>query len=696
MPRPPLSARLNAALTLACLAIVFAIVTVAGGAHAGAAPARSASATADPAAVDSGATSHLLRFPTLSRDEIAFTYAGDIWSVPRGGGIARQLTTDPGLELFARYSPDGKWIAFTGQYDGNRDVYVIPAEGGEPKRLTFWTDIGHVSERTAPNNEVIGWTPDGTRVLFRSRHQAWETRAGRLFTVGLDGSLPQPLPVPEGGLAAFSPDGRKIAYNRIFRNFRTWKRYRGGQTQSLWIYDLAGNKLEKLTENDSNSTDPVWIGDRIYFTSDRDKTSNLFSIDPATKKVAKLTDHAEYDSRWASGGPGGVVYENGGDIYLLDTAAGKSARVEIRVPGDRPSARPEFVAVSDKITEFSLSPDAKRALFVARGEVFTVPAEKGNIRNLTSSSGVHERGASWSPDGRFIAYVSDRTGEDEIWIAAQDGKGEARRLTTDGHGWRFGPSWSPDGKKIAFADKDLKLFVVDAGSGKITEADQAKEAEISDYGWSPDSRFIAYTKQNPQQLHQVYLYSLESGKVKSVTSEMNDSYNPVFDPDGRYLYFLSDRDLNASLGAFDLSYVYDNPTKVYALTLRKDVPSPFAPESDEVKPGGEGGKEGEKKGGGTKEAGKEAPKEVKPLKIDLEGIEERIAVFPMEAGALSNLHASKAAVYYQSGPSPRLTGGPEGPSQSLHVFDLEKRKDAMLMSGIGGVDMSADGSKLIY
>jgi tricorn protease len=672
--------------------LIVAVPAILLGALALALP-RGSPAAAEP---DEAAATRLLRFPTLSRDAIAFAYAGDIWSVPRAGGVARAITTDPGIEMFPRYSPDGTMIAFTGQYDGNRDVYVVSAWGGEPRRLTFWADTGQPSERAGPNNMVIGWTPDGKRILFRSRHQAWEDRAGRLYTIGLDGGLPEPLPMPEGGLAAYSPDGRRVVYNRIWLNFRTWKRYRGGMTPNLWIYDLSGNRLDKLTENDNSSTEPVWIGDRIYFTSDRDRTGNLFSIDPASRQVAKLTDHKEYDVRWASGGPGGIVYENGGDIFFYDIAASRSSKVVIRVPSERPAARPGFVALADKITEFGLSPDGKRALFVARGEVLTVPAEKGNTRNLTNSSGAHDRGASWSPDGKWIAYLSDRTGEEEIWIAPQDGSAEARRLTTDGHCWRFAPLWSPDSRKLAFADKDQKLFWVDAATGKATLADQAKEFEIYDYAWSPDSRWLAYNKQDPDQMRQIFLYSLDTGRVTRVTSEMSDSRAPVFDPQGRYLYFLSDRDLNASIGRFDLSYVYNNLTRVYALTLRRDLPSPLAPESDEVKPGGAGEKAEDKK---KEEGAKDAAKEVPPLRIDLEGIEERIAAFPMEPATMSHLAAGKTIVYYMTGPSPTLGGaggGDDGPKQALHAFDLEKRKDAVVIEGIDEYDLSADGARIIY
>jgi tricorn protease len=653
--------------------------------------------------------SRLLRFPALSKDSIAFVNGGDIWIAPRAGGLARQLTSDPGLEWFPRFSPDGKWIAFIGQYDGNRDVYLIPSEGGVPKRLTWWIDTGSPSERQGPNNLALGWTPDGKRVLFRSRHLSWEDRAGRLFTVSAEGGFPEQVGVPEGGFATFSPDGKKLFYNRIFRDFRTWKRYRGGMTQNLWIYDLTANKLEKITENDNTSRDPMWIGDTLYFNSDRDRTFNLFSSDTSGKNVKKLTQFTDFDVRWASAGPGGIVFENGGYIYLYDIASGKNAKVSIQVPSERRAVRAEFKKVNDLIEDASLSPEGKRIVFTARGDLFSVPAEKGNTRILAASSNSHERDAAWSPDGKWIAYVSDQTGEDEIWRVPQDGKGPQERLTTDGHCRLFGPAWSPDSKKIAFADKDLKVYVLDVATKKITQADQAKYGEVTGYKWSPDSRWLTYHKTDFQGFHQVFLYSLDSGKVTRVTSEMNESYSPVFDPEGKYLYFLSDRDLNAQLGAFDLSYLYNNLTKAYAVTLRKDLPSLFAPESDEVgsekkkteepdKSDTDKGKQDKGKGKpeeSAKDGKKGEKKEPEPVKIDLDGIENRISVFPMEPGNYGQLGANKSAVFFMAGGPALLTGGGDGAGK-LHAFDLEKRKDGVLLEGVNGYDLSPDGSKLGY
>ena len=638
----------------------------------------------------------LLRFPALSQDSIAFVYAADIWTVPRTGGLARQLTTDAGVEWLPRFSPDGKWLAFTGEYDGNRDVYVMPAEGGEPKRLTWWRDVGSPSERAGPNNMVIGWTRDGRSVLFRSRHQAWEDRSGRLYTVSLEGGLPVQVGVPEGGEAAFSPDGGRLVYNRIFRNFRTWKRYRGGMTQNLWIFDLKAVAMEKLTENDNNSVDPMWVGDTIYFTSDRDKTANVFSIDLKTKQTRKLTQFSEYDVRWASDGPGGIVFENGGHIHLLDPATGKNARVSIRLPGDRRLARPEFVSVGDKIRDFHLSPEGKRALFSARGEVFTVPAEKGNTRNLTQSSGAHDRAPVWSPDGKRIAWLSDATGEYEIWLAASDGRTPPERLTTDGAVYRFGPSWSPDSKKLVFSDKDLKLFWVDVATRKVTLADRATENEIQDYTWSPDSRWLAYSKADKQGLSQVYIHRVGSDQVTRVTSEMTDSTEPVWDPNGRYLYFLSNRDLAPTFGFTEFGFINENTTRLYALTLRAELPSPFAPESDEVKTDEEEKDEAKEEKKGAKEDGKkeEDKKEPAPIVIETEGIEERIVGFPIGKGAYSNLQVNAGALFYLA--TPDGDGDAEGPTGELKAFDMEKRKESSLLSGIDNYNLSPDGGHLIY
>ncbi|MEW6368319.1 MAG: S41 family peptidase [Acidobacteriota bacterium] len=649
------------------------------------------------------AEARLLRFPDVSRDSVAFVYAGDLWIAPLDpsgqAAQARQLTADPGLEWFPKFSPDGKWIAFTGEYDGNRDVYVMPATGGEPRRLTWWTDAGAPSERMGPNNEVIDWTPDGKSILFRSRHQSMDSWVGRLYTVSVDGGSPKPLPMTEGGLASYSPDGKKVAYNRIFRDFRTWKRYRGGMTQDIWIYDLDANTAERLTDNETTHHFPMWIGDKVYYAGDRDNTENLFSIDVRSKQVRKHTSFTDFDVKWPSLGPDRIVFENGGYLYLLELATEKLTKLAIEADSDRRWSRSEFVDASENITGFALSPDAKRALFAARGDIFTVPAEKGNSRNLTNSSGSRERGGVWSPDAKYVAYVSDASGEDEIYIVAQDGKAPAQRLTSDGHCYRFNPVWSPDSKKIAFADKDLKLWYLDVATKTQTQVDKAEAWEITQYAWSPDSQWLAYRKPSRNQFGSIMLYSLAQKKIFAVTSDATDSSEPVFDPEGRYLYFLSNRDFNAILAPWEGNYLYTKMTRPYAVTLQADAPSPFEPQSDEAKAAPETPAKTSKDGkDGAAESKQHAKKEepVKPMKIDTSAIESRVVPFPVEPGNYFGLTAAADRLVFMEGQDNYLTGGPKGPSVSLHLFDMDKRKDAVLLTGIDNYDLAAGGEKLIY
>jgi tricorn protease len=398
---------------------------------------------------DRGADAHtkLLRFPDLHGDKVVFTYAGDLWTAPAGGGLAARLTAHPGLELFAKFSPDGRQIAFTALYDGDEQVYVIPSSGGEPKQLTFYPAHGPLPDRWGFDNQVHGWSPDGKSVVFRSMREGWTLTDTRLFTVPAEGGLPKALPMPVSGAGTFSPDGRKILYSPLTREFRTWKRYQGGWAQDLYIFDLATSAIEPVAHSVRSERDPMWIGEKIYFASDRTGTLNLFEFDPRTKDVKQLTTSKEHDVRWPSAGDNGrIVYELGGELFVLDLKSGRSTKIPISVPTDALARRPARVVVAPSLIEdFALSPKGERALFVGRGDVFSAPIEKGAVRNLTRSPGAHDKDARWSPDGLKIAYISDATGEEELYLIDQTGSGAPEQLTKDGKAMRYAPEWSPDG-----------------------------------------------------------------------------------------------------------------------------------------------------------------------------------------------------------------------------------------------------------
>lgn len=637
--------------------------------------------------------SRLMRFPDVHKDRIVFVYAEDLWLVPTEGGMARRLTSDAGAELFPKFSPDGQMIAFTGQYDGNTDVFVIPAEGGEPKRLTFRPGFENMSDRFGYEDMVLDWHPDGKKILFRSARESYNSWFQTLFLIGLEGGFPEGLPLPEAGLTSFSPDGSKIAYNRIFRNFRTWKRYRGGLAQDIWVYDLNTNTVQQITHDKGTDTSPMWHGDKILFTSDRDHTANIFCYEFDTEQTRKITNHTDFDVKWPGAGPESVVYENGGYLYLLDLETEKTEKISVEIPHDKVLLRPEFVSVKDHISDYSLSPGGKRALFAARGDIFTVPAEKGNIRNLTNTSGSREKSPTWSPDGKWIAYISDKTGEDELYIIPQDGKGEEVRITTDGHCYRFAPVWSPDNKKLLFADKDLKLYYVDVEEREVIPVDSTKNWEITDYSWSPDGRWIAYAKPAKNNLSSIFLYSLDEKEIHRVTRDVTDDHEPVFDPEGKYLYFLSNRDFNPQMGHFEPTFTYNNMTKIYVVTLQADSLSPFAPQSDEAE-SPEAKWKKEKKEREEKEEKK--PEMMEKIEIDIEGIQERVVAAPTDPGNFYGLRTSKGKMFYLSYPSRTLTGRKPGPKGKLHVFDLKERKDKVLLSPVDGYDLSADGEKIIY
>jgi tricorn protease len=653
----------------------------------------------------------LLRFPDVYKDKIVFSYAGDLWLVPTSGGVARRITTHPGLELFPKFSPDGSRIAFTGQYDGNPNVYVIPAEGGDPKQLTFETPAIVLPERMGVENEIINWMPDGKSILFLSRRETFNSWFGRLFTVPVEGGLPVRLPIDKGGLTSFSPDGNQIAFNRIFRNFRTWKRYTGGMAQKISIYDFKTNHYEEI-DSDYQGTDsfPMWRGDTIYFDSDQgpDHRMNLFAYSLKTKQIRQLTHFTEFDVNWPSLGPDSIVFENGGFLYLFDLATGEAKKVTVYLPGDLDLARKHWANTSKLITTFDISPDGKRATFSARGDVYTVPAKEGAIRNLTRTPGIREDSVAWSPDGKWIAYISDRTGEEEIYLVPQDGMGQEIRVTSDGSMHRLQPVWSPDSKKLLYADKSLRLFYVDIDEKNPVLIDQGKYADLTDYNWSPDSKWAVYAKAEENTNPVIYLYSLADKKITAVTNDFTGSTNPVFDPDGKYLYFLSARDFNEVFGAYDMEFSNPKAIRVYAVTLRADTPSPFAPQSDEVelnkksnpdekeeaKPAAKERKErkpGEKK---TEEKKPEEKKE--PFRIDLDGIQNRVAGFPAPPEIITSVAASKGFVFYLTTPIIGLSGALSGETPALHIFDLKERKDAVLVNGATGFALSFDGKKVLY
>lgn len=534
-----------------------------------------------------GEEARLLRFPALHGEQVVFTYAGDLYTVNSKGGVARRLTSDAaGQEIFPRFSPDGKTIAFTGQYDGNTEVYVMPADGGVPKRLTYTATLERddVSDRMGPNNIVMTWRNNET-VVYRSRRTQWNPFKGELTLAKLGGGVPETLPLPRGGWCSFSPDGKRLAYNRVFREFRTWKRYRGGQADDLWLFDFDTGATTRLTSDDAQDIFPMWRGDRIYFVSERDENrqANLFVLDVKSKQTRQLTKFTEFAVKFPSLGDTGIVFENGGFLYRFDFDTEKAEKIPVEIHEDLASGRGGVKDVSKETTSYDVTPDGSRAVIGARGDVFSVPAKNGPTRNLTQSPGVHERNAAWSPDGKSIAYVSDQGGEDEIWMRPQDGSGEPRQLTTGADTYKYELAWSPDSKRIAWTDKKNRLQFVEVESKAVTLVAQSDAFEIRDFAWAPDSQWLAFTKPEVRRFANIYLYGLEAKNTVTVTDGWFDVGGPEFSSDGKYLFFISERSYSPTYGQTEWNHVYNDMERIYLVTLAKDTKSPFAPKSDEVK-----------------------------------------------------------------------------------------------------------------
>ncbi len=493
----------------------------------------------------SATETRLLRYPDIHGDTIVFCHGGDLWQVSAEGGVAVRLTAHPGLELFPRFSPDGRWIAFTGQYGGDEQVYIIPAGGGEPRQLTWYPASGPLPPRWGYDNIVYGWSPDGTKVLFRSLRPNPYYPAGRLYTVSLDGGLPEPLPMPRSGAGDFSPDGKRVVYSPLFRDFRTWKRYEGGWAEDLFVFDLESFENRRIAATIRTERDPMWLGDTVFFSSDRDGRLNLYAYHLETGETEQLTHHVDWDVRWPSAGePGRIVYELNGALRVFDTVTGTDRALSIVVPSDELPRRPFHVSVAGHVEDVSLAPDAHRVLFVARGDVFSVPAEKGPTRNLTRTSSAHDKWARWSPDGKQVAFISDRDGEDELYVVVPDGRSEPEQITDGARAMRFAPEWAPDGKHIAFSDKDDRIHVVDLASRDVTTIDVPDTqpwAVVRDYTWSPDGRYLAFSAYDDTDLRSIYIWSMDSKKLRRVTGPTFDDHTPEWDPTGKYLYFLSRR-----------------------------------------------------------------------------------------------------------------------------------------------------------
>ena len=643
----------------------------------------------------------VLRFPAIHGDKIVFTYAGDLYLVSSSGGIARKLTSHQGYEAFPRFSPDGRFIAFTGEYDGNREVYLIPAEGGIPVRLTYTPVLRRddISDRMGPNNIVMGWTPDGEKIIFRSRMREWNDFNGQLYLVSRHGGLPEQLPLPRGGFCSFSPDGQKLAYNRIFREFRTWKRYRGGMADDIWIYDFNTRKIENITNNPALDIIPMWSGDKIYFLSDRDENQrmNLYVYELTTKRTRKLTDFKDFDIKFPSLGPEAIVFECGGHIYRFDLQTEKTTRVPVIIADDQVTGRTEIVKVAERIHTFDISPDGQRAVFGARGDIFTVPKKYGPTRNLTQTPGLHERNVRWSPDGRWIAYISDRTGREEIYIIPQDGSGPEKQLTKGGDTYKYNLLWSPDSQKILWDDRAFRLNYVDIKTGEVVEVVKAKAWEINSYAWSPDSRWIAYARPEVEGMTRLYLYSVETRKTYEVTDAWYNSYGPAFSSDGRYLFFVSDRDFNPVYSRTEFNHAYLAMSRIYLVTLSAAEKSPFEPKSDEVSvaeiagSANESGKrEAKEKAGRESQLSSARPaekKEVNLIKVDPEGINQRIIALPIEVADYSRLVSAGDRLYY-------LKRKPLDQKRYLCFYDLKNQEEKELGT-IDAFVISADQKKML-
>lgn len=607
----------------------------------------------------------LLRFPSTNGKDVCFMYAGDLYTVPISGGVARKLTNDEvGMEMFPHYSPDGSKIAFTGQYDGNTEVYVIPAQGGVPQRLTYTATLNRddVTDRMGPNNIVMTWE-DNQTVVYRSRRKSFNSFKGQLFKTNLEGTIDEEMPFSAAGWCSYSGDGKKMALNRVFRTFRTWKYYEGGMAPEVWIYDFNSKKSENITKNKAQDIFPMWHKDKVYFLSDRDKIMNLFSYDLNSKEVKKLTNFDKYDIKFPTLGGGKIIFENGGFLHVFDTETEQTSKINVQILDDFNASRKLWVDASKYIDAVDISHDGKRLVFGARGDIFSVPASKGITYNFTKSSGVHDRVPTWSPDGKYIAYISDKTGEDEIYLMAKDGKGKPIQITKNADTYKYGLLWSPDAKKIAWSDKMNRLNYVNIESGKVTVVDKADTWEIRSFSWSPDSKWVTYSRPETESESKIYLYNLANQKKTAVTEGWYGSSSPVFSADGKYLVFTSNRDFNPTYSWTEWNHSYTNMEGIYLVTLAKDTKSPFELQNDVVTENKTESKDDKKE----EKSDEKKSEESKDIVIDLDNIQNRIVKFPFGAGSYYGMDFTDGGMYFMGKTASEN-------SFSMKYYDFESRE----------------------
>lgn len=629
-----------------------------------------------------GAQDPFMQYPDIQGNTIVFSSGGDLWKVPAEGGTACRLTFSDGRESYPEISPDGSLVAFTGEYDGNADVYVMNINGGDITRLTYHPGM----------DEVIGWNSTKNKIMFASgRHSP--SRYVKMFLISPDGTGLEEMIMYDAARGSFSPDGSKIAYNKDSQDNATWKRYKGGRAQEIYIYDLKTDIETNISNYDGSDRMPMWIGDKVYFSSDRDRVLNIWSYDTASGKIEQVTRHTEYDVRHPDYGGNKIVYELGGDIWMLDLASNTPARIRVSIPNDMEETRPFMKDISGNITRADISPSGARALVVARGEIFTLPAEEGPARNLTNSSGARDKDAVWSPDGKWIAYFSDKTGEYELYITSPDGKGEPVKLTTHKDGYRHTLKWSPDSKKIGWTDQTLTLYFIDIATKAITKVDKEEYENVDvsldlksifDYSWSPDSRFIVYSRMNEAYMYQLYVYNLENKTINCLSNGLFHDFNPVFTKDGEHLVFISNRRFEPTYCDLEWEMVYQKIAGIYAITLKKDGKSILPFKSDEEK---------------TAEA---APKSEAPVtvRIDLDGITARTEALPLEKGNYRNLSVNATSLFWLNGDDGNfnrfeVAGHGPGP-MNLNSWSFKSGKESSVAEGIDGYRLSADGGTIIF